>query len=118
VVGWLIWTARSTPTWSATELEHGSYEATVKRHMSESTARKLSAIAKDEIFSNRERVHVLPPSWFVLYELTKLPDELKLACLKDGTIHPNMERNDAMAIRDRHNLNIATVKAASHRAAC
>jgi hypothetical protein len=64
------------------ELEHGSYEATVKRHMTQPTAHKYRAIAKDEILSNHAHGHALPPSWRTLYELTHLPDDLKLACIK------------------------------------
>ena len=86
-----------------TELEHGQYEATVKRHMSVKTATRYRIIAEDMVISNGAHGHCLPPSWRTLYELTKLPDDLKLARIKDGTINPKMERNDAMAIRDRIN---------------
>jgi hypothetical protein len=60
------------------ELEHGSYEATVKRHMSRKTANRYRIIAEDVVLSNGAHAHHLPSSWRTLYELTKLPDELKL----------------------------------------
>src|SRR6516225_8715132 len=56
------------------ELEHGSFEATVKRHMSTTTAKHLMMIARHPILSKRDHGHVLPASWRTLYELTKLPD--------------------------------------------
>jgi hypothetical protein len=77
---------RSTMIAMKDELEHGSFEATVKRHFSVATARKLMAIAKHSIISNRSLAHDLPPGWAILYELTKLPDDAFRRALKDGTI--------------------------------
>ena len=76
------------------ELEHGSYEATVKRHFNLSYARKLRIIAAHPVVSNRAHVHALPPSVFTLYELTKLPAEMLRAKLSDGSINPKTERKD------------------------
>ena len=81
------------------ELEHGSYEATVKRHFNLSYARKLRIIAAHLVVSNRAHVHALPPSVFTLYELTKLPAELLRAKLSDGSINPRTGRKDVAAWR-------------------
>jgi len=81
------------------ELEHGTYEATVKRHFDLSYARKLRIIAAHPVLSNRAHVHALPPSVFTLYELTKLPTEVLHAKLKDGGINPKTERKDVAAWR-------------------
>ena len=81
------------------ELEHGSYEATVKRHFNLSYARKLRIIAAHPVVSNRAHVHALPPSVFTLYELTKLPAEMLREKLKDGSINTKTERKDVAAWR-------------------
>src|SRR5215475_3108602 len=79
---------------AADELERGSYEATVKRHFDLSYARKLRIIAAHPVVSNRAHVHALPPSVFVLYELTKLPAALLRDKLADGSINPKLERKE------------------------
>jgi hypothetical protein len=38
----------------------------------DSTARRLMMIARDPRLADRAHVHVLPPHWATLYELTKL----------------------------------------------
>jgi hypothetical protein len=81
------------------ELEHGSYEATVKRHFDLSYARKLRIIAAHPVVSNHAHVHALPPSVFTLYELTKLLEDVLRAKLKDGSINPKTERKDVAAWR-------------------
>jgi len=83
------------------ELAHGSYEAMVQSKLpfSKSTARRLKAIAENEIIANRAHVHALPPSWGTLYELTKIPPEILMEKLKDGSIHPKLERKDVRAMR-------------------
>lgn len=83
------------------ELEHGSFEAMVQSKLpfTKSTAHRLRVIAENEILSKMAHVPLLPPSWGTLYELTKLPDEVLIAALKDGSIHPKMERKDAKALR-------------------
>src|SRR5215467_5758063 len=76
------------------ELEHGSFEATVKRHMSADTAQMLMAIARNPILTKTDHGRLLPPSWRTLYELTKLDNDVLIASIKDGTINPKMERKD------------------------
>ena len=41
----------------------------------------------------------LPPHGRTLYELCKLSDDVLEAKLADGTIHPGMQRKDAIALR-------------------
>jgi hypothetical protein len=78
------------------ELEHGSFEAMVQTKLpfGPDTARMLMAIARHPVISKPEHVRVLPPSWGTLYQLTKLPDPLLTAKIKDGTITPELERKD------------------------
>src|SRR6516164_9651329 len=64
------------------ELERGSYEATVKRHMDLGDARKYRIIAAHPVISNRGHVHALPPSMRTLYELTRLPHDVLQAKLR------------------------------------
>jgi hypothetical protein len=82
------------------ELEHGSYEATVKRHMDLGDARKYRAIAAHSIISNRGHVHALPPSMRTLYELTRLRPDVLREKLNDGSIHPKLERKTVAAWRN------------------
>jgi hypothetical protein len=84
-----------------TELEHGSFEATVSRHFAKNTAHRLMTITRHPVLSNVAHAPLLPPSWMTLYELTKIPNDVLLEKLKDGTINPKMERNNVMAIRDQ-----------------
>lgn len=51
-----------------------------------STARRLMAVARDERLANRAHAHVLPPSWFTLYELTKLDDDAFARAIEQGVI--------------------------------
>jgi hypothetical protein len=80
------------------ELAHGSFEATIKRHFDIRTAQCLMKITRHPVLSNANHGSLLPPSWRTLYELTKLPDDVLLAKLKDGTISPKFERKDVTAI--------------------
>jgi hypothetical protein len=83
------------------ELDHGAFEAMVQSKLPfvPNTARRLKIIAEHEIISNRAHAHALPASWMTLYELTKLPPEILIAKLKDGSIHPKLERKDVRAMR-------------------
>jgi len=76
------------------ELEHGSFEAMVKRHFDLSTARMYRIVGAHPVISNRCHVNALPPSMRTLYELTKLPEEILRKRLKDGSINPKLERKD------------------------
>jgi hypothetical protein len=82
------------------ELEHGSFEATVKKHFDLPTAQRLMKIARHPILANAAHAPLLPPSWCTLYELTKLDHDLLCEKIADGAINPKTERKDVMAIRD------------------
>src|SRR5260370_142716 len=47
------------------------------------TARRFMVVAEDDRI--RAHVHILPPSWGTLYELTKLDDDEFAAAIIDGT---------------------------------
>ena len=79
------------------DLPHGRFEDMVRcgRLFSVGTARKLMAISKKEMLSNRSRVNDLPASWGTLYELTKWSDEeLKTAL---DQYHPSLRSDTKRA---------------------
>jgi hypothetical protein len=69
--------------------------------MSPSMARRLMMIAAHPVISNRAHVHVLPPAWGTLYELTKTDTTKLKNALKDGIISPDMKRRDIAALLPR-----------------
>lgn len=83
------------------ELPHGSFEAMVQSELPFkcATATKLRLIAKHPIISNPSHAKGLPASWNTLYELTRLPQDQLLTKLKNGSIHPKIERKDVRAMR-------------------
>jgi N6-adenosine-specific RNA methylase IME4 len=85
-------------------LPHGEFEAMVARDLpfGPQTARKLMAIARDSRVTNRAHARVLPPSWTTLYELTKFDDEQFAASVADGTIRPDVERSEILAVRQEN----------------
>lgn len=64
----------------------------------ESTARRLMIIVAHKELTNRAHGHVLPPSWRTLYELTKVPEPILRKALTNGTIRPEMERREVLAL--------------------
>jgi Protein of unknown function (DUF3102) len=83
------------------ELGHGSFQAMVQKELPfvHRTAQMLMKIARNTTLSNARHASLLPPSWMTLNELTKLPNDLLIARLKDGSIHPKLERKDVRAMR-------------------
>jgi hypothetical protein len=71
----------------------------LKLNFEASVGRKLERIAKNSIVC--AHVHKLPPRWSIVYELTKVPDEILKTAFADGRIHPKMQRKDAVALRPR-----------------
>ena len=116
-VAWQQWADRISAAWQKAveaivetgrllieakqELRHGQFESMVqlKLPFTPSTARRLMAIAQHPVISNRAHVHVLPPSWGTLYELTKLDAPTLQARIRDGTITPKIERRDVAKLR-------------------
>jgi hypothetical protein len=88
------------------ELEHGAYEATVKRHFDLSFARKLRIIAGHAVLSNRSHGNALPPSVQTLYLLTKLPNDVLIAKLNDGSITPKLQRTDVAIWSERGKVEV------------
>ena len=56
-------------------------------------------IAQHAIVSNSAHVQNLPSSMTTLYELTRLPEDVVVAKIKDGTITPKLERKQVGEIR-------------------
>lgn len=83
------------------ELGHGVFESMVQTELpfGPRTARMLKTIAEHRILANRKHVSDLPPSWGTLYQLAQLPDEVLIAGLKDGLIHPKLERSEVRAMK-------------------
>ena len=80
------------------ELQSDAYSAMLKKlYFDASVAKKLSCIAKNATLG--AHVHQLPPCWSTLYEFSKFDDDLLKAKLADGTIHPGMQRREAIALR-------------------
>jgi hypothetical protein len=74
------------------ELEHGAFEAMVKRHFDLGTARMYRLVAAHSVISNRCHGNALPPSLRTLFELNKLPTGVLQAKLQDGSINHKTER--------------------------
>ena len=82
-------------------LPHGEFGAMIEQDLpfGASTGRRLMAIAKDKRLSDRAHVHVLPPAWGTLYELTKLSDDDFKRAAADGVIRPDVERGEITRFR-------------------
>jgi len=82
------------------QLAHGEFEHMVESELpfGPRTARMLMAIASDPRLTNRNHGSALPTTWRTLYELTRLDDVTFQARLADGTIRPDMERQDVAAV--------------------
>jgi hypothetical protein len=81
------------------ELPRDQYESLAKFKLpfDSSAARKLLCIADKRMICAHG--HKLPPAWTTIYELSKLADDVLEKALADGSIHPGMERRDAIALR-------------------
>lgn len=82
-------------------LAHGEFTAMVEADLpfGPRTARRLMAIARHPVLSDRTHASVLPGSWMTLYELTKVPEPELERAIADGTVRPDMERRDVAALR-------------------
>jgi N6-adenosine-specific RNA methylase IME4 len=85
------------------QLGHGDFEAMIEKDLpfSSSTARRLMIVSEDQRLTNRAHAHVLPPHWYTLYILTKLPDDVLAAKIQDGTINCEMQRADVQLLLNR-----------------
>jgi Protein of unknown function (DUF3102) len=82
------------------DLEHGEFLAMVESDLSfgPRTAQMLMAVASNAVISNPNHGSLLPPSWRTLYALSRLPQTLLLTKIKEGAIHPGLERKDVKAL--------------------
>jgi hypothetical protein len=62
-----------------------------------SVSRKLLCIADNAVLCSHG--NKLPPCWTTIYTLSQLDAEVLKAKLADGTIHPGMQRKEAVALR-------------------
>jgi hypothetical protein len=72
----------------------------VPLRFSRQTAHCLMTIAAHPIIANVTHVQHLPPSWGTLYVLCHMPAELLEDLLTVGRIHPDMQRIEAIALRE------------------
>ena len=81
-------------------LPHGAFTAMVENDLpfGPRTAQILMKVAADSRITNPKFISLLPSSWATLSELTKLDDKQFQSRIKDGTIHPEMERRDIATI--------------------
>jgi hypothetical protein len=84
-------------------LEHGEWLQMFKSHESAverpipftcRTGQMLMKIAGHPVLANTNHGSLLPISWRTLYELTKVPTPELERAIKDGDIHPAMERRE------------------------
>ena len=82
------------------DLPHGSWGTLVQLHLpfDHTTTNRLMAIACNSVLANSAHVHNLPPSYGTLYQLSRLEPPKLLAKIKDGTIHPKMQRKDVLEL--------------------
>jgi len=83
------------------ELPRDEYDALIqlKLPFDKSVARKLLRIAGNPILCAPGHTAKLPPCWTIIYDLSKLADEILTAALADGRIHPKMQRKDVRDLR-------------------
>ena len=101
-------------------LAHGEFEATVEDDLpfGPRTAQRLMKVAGNEQLANPTHGSDLPPSWHTLYELSKLDGVTFDQALTDGRIRPDMERQEAAALRtgERRITRLAKAEALAAKA--
>ena len=81
------------------KVDHGDWLKLVEElPFSDRTAQRLMEIARHPVLSNPTHASVLPPSWYTLYELSQIDNQVLLARIEDHTINPEMQRKDVKAI--------------------
>jgi len=78
------------------ELAHGEWQRLFDERMvpfSQSAAERLMKIATHPLLSQSAHASILPPSWYTLYELTKLPQTELARAIDEGRVTPDMPRN-------------------------
>lgn len=84
------------------DLAHGEFVqmCRTKLPFGEDSAQRLMKIAANPVISNTAHARLLPPSWYTLYELTKLDDADLQEAIDCGLIKPEMQRKDVAKLRD------------------
>jgi hypothetical protein len=77
-------------------LKHGQFQKMIEAELpfTPSTAQRLMAIARDRRLTNPAHAQLLPPSWYSLYRLSTLSNAQFKTAIEDGTIRPDMERDE------------------------
>ena len=71
----------------------------LKVPFSRRVSQMLRRIAGNVVLSDPANTCSLPASWRILYELTKLADNILRACIADGRIHPAITMKDVRRLR-------------------
>jgi hypothetical protein len=69
--------------------------ATLKLPFSVRVSQMLRQIASNPVLSDPAKFTSLPPSWFTLALLARLPDQRLRAMIADGRIHPKLQQTEA-----------------------
>jgi hypothetical protein len=84
------------------KLGHGEWGAMFKGGnrlpFSQETARCLMKIAKNPILNSKESWHLLPPSWWTIFILSRAPTADLKNWLESGTVNCETTANDAQAL--------------------
>jgi hypothetical protein len=81
------------------KVEHGDWGKLVADlPVSGRTVQMLMAIAANPVLSNPKHASDLPPHWYTLYQLTKLPEPVLRDRIADHSINLKMQRKDIAAI--------------------
>jgi hypothetical protein len=75
----------------------------------------LMKIARHRILTNSEHAQNLPPSWFTLYELTKIDEGRLKHALSEGQVTPSMTRKDVRKLRPARAAQAWTLDGARYR---
>src|SRR5262245_13636527 len=82
------------------KLPHGEFQKMVQEDLdfTARTAQRIMAVARDKRITKATHGSLLPPEWHTLYLLSRLDDGTFNRLLKDGTIRPDMQRNEVAKI--------------------
>ena len=83
------------------DLGHGQFLAMIDADLpfSEDTAQRLMAVCRHPVLSYTAHARYLPPVWYTLYQLSRFESDHLERWIKDGRIHPEMQRRDVVALR-------------------
>ena len=81
-------------------LDRGLFLKMIKAELpfSADTAQRLMRIARHPILSDAANSRHLPPTWTTLSELSQLSEEMALAKIQSGEIHPRLDGSQAKAL--------------------